>query len=299
MESKNKACFREEIAHMTKTEPYSIYHITFSGDNETALYLHWHPEVELYYLREGELDFYIEDVCWHLTAGDAVFVPPNLLHTAKAAGGSAGSFWALVFSAELVVSPTDTARFQKYVQPILHDNSRFGLYLSPQIEWQKAVLQDLKRIFIQTQSGSCGREMDTDLLVEGLIRVIWQSLYRFHLAKLSEHSPRGKMEEQMQTILRYIHHHFQEDISLQMLSKIVHVSEGQLCRSFKQLTGSTPFTYLKRYRIMKSCEWLKNSEKKISEICTLCGFNNVSYFNREFLRVMKVTPSVYRKESKK
>ena len=73
------------------------------------------------------------------------------------------------------------------------------------------------------------------------------------------------------------------------------MSEGQFCRSFKQLTGSTPFTYLKKHRIMHSCDYLAGSGRKISEICTLCGFSNISYFNREFLKAMKVTPSAYRK----
>lgn len=300
-EAKQKAFFREDISHITKTEPYSLYRVCFSGEGGNPLYLHWHPEVEFFYLQEGELDFFLEGQSLHLTAGDAVFVPPNLLHSASAVSSGSGIFCALVFSTELVVSPADAVRFQKYVQPVLHDNGQFGLHLSYQREWQREVLKDLERIFAQMKEPMKNNKLDTDsdLAVEGLIRVIWQSLYRHHLAALSDSSPQGKLEEQMQEAIRFIHRHFQEDISLGLLAGTVHVSEGQLCRSFKQLTGSTPFTYLKRYRIMKSCELLMYSDKKISEICSLCGFNNISYFNREFLRIMKVTPSVYRKETKK
>ena len=106
------------------------------------------------------------------------------------------------------------------------------------------------------------------------------------------------MEKQIQEVIAFIQQHYQEDISLELLAQTIHISETQLCRSFKQLTGSTPFTYLKRYRIMKSCEWLDDSDKKISEICSLCGFNNISYYNREFLRIMKMTPSAYRKNGR-
>lgn len=244
------------------------------------------------------MDFYIEDICLHMLAGEAVFILPNLLHSARADSENEGIYWALVFSTDMVTSPEDITRFKKYVQPVLHNNSLFCFHLKPQIEWQKTVLDDLERIFIQVNSDNqLERENDFDLLIEGLIRVIWHSLYHYHLKKLSEKKPQGKTEEQMLKVVRYIHQHYQEDISLSLLAKTVHISEGQLCRSFKQLTGSTPFTYLKRYRIMKSCEYLLNSDKKISETCTLCGFNNISYFNREFLRIMKVKPSVYKKKA--
>ena len=81
-----------------------------------------------------------------------------------------------------------------------------------------------------------------------------------------------------------------------MLAKMVYISEAQLCRSFKQITGTTIFAYLKRYRILKSYEWLRSSDKKIQGICSLCGFNNISYYNREFLKIMRMTPSEYQRQ---
>ncbi len=99
----------------------------------------------------------------------------------------------------------------------------------------------------------------------------------------------------MQEVADYIQAHYQEEISLKMLAQTAHMSEGQLCRRFRREMGETPFTWLKRCRIKKSCAWLAASDKKVAEICTLCGFNNISYFNREFLREMKLTPSEYRK----
>lgn len=296
MEEKNKRSFRETVPHITGTVPFSVHHALIYKGDETALSLHWHPEAELCYLREGEVDFYIEDICLHLSAGEAVFIPPNLLHSIRADLENEGIYWALVFSTDMVVSPADTTRFRKYIQPVSHNNTRFCLHLSPQVSWQKTVLDDLKRLFVQALSDQHSKQgSDSALMIEGLIQVIWHSLYRYHFKQLSEQKPQRKTEDQMLEVVRYIHQHFQEDISLSMLAKTAHMSEGQLCRSFKQLTGSTPFTYLKRHRIIKSCELLLDSDKKISEIATLCGFNNISYFNREFIRIIKEKPSVYRK----
>ncbi|MBS5935001.1 MAG: helix-turn-helix domain-containing protein [Clostridiales bacterium] len=42
-------------------------------------------------------------------------------------------------------------------------------------------------------------------------------------------------------------------------------------------------------------EQLSDAIKKITDIATINGFNNISYFNREFMKLMKMTPSEYRK----
>jgi AraC-like DNA-binding protein len=99
----------------------------------------------------------------------------------------------------------------------------------------------------------------------------------------------------MDNAINYIHTSYNEVITLNRLASLTNLSEGQFCRLFKILTGVTPFSYLNRYRVIKSCEYLGNSTKKIAEIATLCGFSNISYYNREFIKYIKITPSTYRK----
>lgn len=294
MDQNRKEVYLEDVSHNTRTSPYSLYKINFTPEFEPVLYLHWHPEAELYYLKDGELDFVIEDISYHMKAGEAVFVPPNLLHTARSSASGNGTFWALVFSTDLVAAPDRLAAFQEYVRPVIQNPSAFCLHLTPCTGWQEELLTDLVRLFSQKE-----KRQDSQLLTVGLIQVMWQNLYNFHIKKVAGDHTDARLEEQLQDTLVFIQQHFQEDLSLETLAHTAHMSEGQLCRCFKRLTGNTPFTYLKRCRIRKSCAYLAESDKKISEICTLCGFNNISYFNREFLRMMKVTPSVYRAQCRK
>lgn len=232
-----------------------------------------------------------------MQSGDAIFIPPNLLHRAFTQSNKCIIFRALVFSPELIVSNSHSTLFQKYVQPILFSsNFHYILHLQCDGAWMTQIIQDLQRIFNQTDSMIANNpENDYSLLVEGMIQVIWQTLYHFHLSQLYTRHPINKTQEGVQQVISFINQHYQENLSLTELGKIACVSEAQLCRSFKRESGSTPFTYLKKYRIMKSCELLSNTNKKISEICTMCGFNNISYYNREFLKLMNVTPSEYRK----
>ncbi|MGN6712236.1 helix-turn-helix domain-containing protein [Anaerocolumna jejuensis] len=47
--------------------------------------------------------------------------------------------------------------------------------------------------------------------------------------------------------------------------------------------------------LIKSCGYLINTSKKITDIAALCGFNNISYYNRDFIRIIKISPAAYRK----
>lgn len=293
-----KEIYLEKVSHITNTSPYSIYKIGFL--QEEALYLHWHPDFELYYLEEGDLDFCIEDIHIPLKAGEAVFIPPNLLHRADCANLRGGLFRALVFSPDFISASMSMEQFRKMVQPVLYNNKKFILHLKQDEEWQKQVLADLVRIFAadekEQQEGAAGTE---ELLTAGLSLVIWQGLYDHCFSQVDESGGSVKLEQQLKEPVRFIREHFSEDITLEALARLAHMSEGQFCRSFRQLTGSTPFTYLKKLRIMHSCTYLAGTDKKISEICTLCGFSNISYFNREFLKIMRTTPSGYRKRESK
>lgn len=301
MEKRKKAVYLEGVSHITKTMPYSAYMSCFSAEDAEALYLHWHPEIEIFYLDRGKLDFIIEDISYELREGEAVLVPPNLLHMAKTAKGDGsragtqeGRFCALVFSAELIATPAELTAYARYVQPLMQNPLGFCLHLDGKELWQQEVLGDLKRIFAQEE-----RREEAELFTSGLIRAIWYHLYRNHFEKIAGKQVSGRLEMQLQETLAYLHGHYQEELTLQMLADMAHMSEGQFCRSFKRLTGNTPFSYLKRYRLLKSCACLAETDKKVSEICMLCGFNNISYFNREFLKMMKVNPSVYRARCRK
>ncbi|MBR3469202.1 MAG: helix-turn-helix transcriptional regulator [Lachnospiraceae bacterium] len=95
---KEKQRLLENVSHETAARPFSIHHTEVGGDNTNALYLHCHPEAEFYYLEEGDVTFFVEEQSFELHAGDAMFIPPNLIHHASKADGMPCNYWALVFS---------------------------------------------------------------------------------------------------------------------------------------------------------------------------------------------------------
>lgn len=53
--------------------------------------------------------------------------------------------------------------------------------------------------------------------------------------------------------------------------------------------------FVTRYRLNTACELLKHSQKQVSEICFMVGFNDLPHFIRVFKKAMGMSPTLYRK----
>ena len=96
--------------------------------------------------------------------------------------------------------------------------------------------------------------------------------------------------------MEYLYLHLGEEIRLQELSQIVHVSPSYLSKYFRQVTGMTISQYLTIERCKKAAELLSSSEYQIQEISSFVGYSDNNYFVKVFRKIYGQTPSEYRKE---
>lgn len=95
--------------------------------------------------------------------------------------------------------------------------------------------------------------------------------------------------------LDLIHQKLGESITLNELAAKADMSRTYFCSVFKKLNGITPWEYINIKRIEKAKQLLRTTQKTVLEISLECGFNNLSHFNRVFLRITAQKPSDYRK----
>ncbi len=281
----------EDIPHKTHSLPISFHHTVSSPETEAVLYLHWHNELEFLFILDGEADFFIEDQEYQLKAGNAIFIPPNLLHTAKRRSKSGCEFRAIVFSPALLSECFTNTTYVKYIQPVKNYPLRFPLLLTSDLSWQKEIIDMLESMYSLSQEAPASWELQ----MHGMLMMLWQWIFNNHISKVDVSSNITRLSHQLDESIQFIHNFYGDFITLEKLAALANLSEGQFCRLFKQLLGFTPFSYLNRYRIIKSCDYLRHSTKKVAEIATLCGFNNISHYNREFKKYIKVSPKDYRK----
>ena len=98
--------------------------------------------------------------------------------------------------------------------------------------------------------------------------------------------------------LAYIDRSFTDgDLTIGQIATDLGVSIRQLQRAFA-FVGATPNTYLLQKRLEFACQLLlarKNGRNDvlISSIAYACGFNDISYFNRQFRRAFSCAPREY------
>ena len=84
------------------------------------------------------------------------------------------------------------------------------------------------------------------------------------------------------------------ELSAAFIEKAFSISKMQLFRKVKSLTGLTPGEFIKHTRLKQAADFLVSSHLTVSEIFYRTGFNNQSYFFREFKKRYNCSPNEYR-----
>ncbi len=101
------------------------------------------------------------------------------------------------------------------------------------------------------------------------------------------------------TAISYMEKNFAKNISVPMLSNLISMNRSAFYKSFKEMTGCSPIEFLVRIRIKKAAKMLaKNCGMHITDALTMCGFDNSSYFTRQFKSVIGITPREFVKRNK-
>ena len=80
----------------------------------------------------------------------------------------------------------------------------------------------------------------------------------------------------------YIVDHLDENLTVEQIAIRFHVSYYYLCHLFKKMTKKTINQFRMEKLLEKAIRMLLETDNKISEIATICGFDNFSYFSEVF-----------------
>ena len=103
-------------------------------------------------------------------------------------------------------------------------------------------------------------------------------------------------DHSIEEILRFIHEHYQEQLSVTHIANLFQIERRHLAYLFKRYTGMSPLNYLTEYRIRRSKELLRQSDYSITKVAELVGFEDNLYFSRIFKKRTGYSPSAYREK---
>lgn len=93
----------------------------------------------------------------------------------------------------------------------------------------------------------------------------------------------------------FIERHYQENITVQQLADMCHVSESGLHRRFQAELSMSPIEYLLEIRMAQAKKMLRRKEGSVTEIALKTGFGSSSHFSARFQKTQHLSPTEYRK----
>jgi AraC-like DNA-binding protein len=94
--------------------------------------------------------------------------------------------------------------------------------------------------------------------------------------------------------MHFIHARISKTIYRREVAAVAALSEGAFSRFFYKCTGRTLPMYLNEIRLGRAARLLLETDLRVSDIASECGFANLSNFNRRFFAWKQMTPSVFR-----
>lgn len=101
--------------------------------------------------------------------------------------------------------------------------------------------------------------------------------------------------ERFQKVYAFIIANYTQDIDLETIAAVAHLTPTAFCRYFKKMTRKTLVDVVTEFRIKHACQLLTSTEKSVSDICFESGFGNISYFNKQFKNALGHSPLTYQK----
>jgi AraC-like DNA-binding protein len=98
------------------------------------------------------------------------------------------------------------------------------------------------------------------------------------------------------TVIKFIKENFtNKDITVDQLAQKAYMSTSHFHKQFKNTLGVSPIDYINSEKIKFSKKLIKESKDfRMSEIAFKSGFNNTSYFNRQFKKMEMMTPQQFK-----
>lgn len=273
--------------------PLQLYRMENNGGRIFIPY-HWHREIEVIFVLQGSLVLTVDDEKFSASAGDVFWVGQEALHGITTGEGPT-RYHALVFPMEFLSFEMFDYTQGYYLNPICRKERQFPVRI-PRGGLYEGAWRELLEISALDQQRAPGYQFAIKASLLKFISLLVQS------GLLLQRSGRGEENEfkikNLKAILTYVQQHSGERLGLGDMARKFHLSAKYFSRYFKKNLDRSFVEYLNSYRIRRAADLLLNTDLPIGEIALSVGFENFSYFIKQFRCFYACTPSQYRKGEK-
>lgn len=96
-------------------------------------------------------------------------------------------------------------------------------------------------------------------------------------------------------VLVWMERHLDEETTVEQLAARAHMSPRTFARRFQQETGTTPYRWILRQRVLLAQRLLEATGETVDAIAGRTGFGNAAALRHHFVRTVGTTPQAYRR----
>ena len=238
--------------------------LKFENGSDLSCPAHLHGSFELLLITEGEMEVTVDGTCYRLTPGGALLIFPNQVHAFHTPSHSC--HFLCIFSPSLVQA------YQKVFQNKVPESA----YFVPSPFLTEALFDPSRR--------------ENPMFLKGILYALCGEFDSGAVYRAREYGG----EALLLRIFEFVESAYRFDCSLAALSKETSYHYVYLSKYFRACTGIPYAEYVVRYRVNEACYLLRNTDKTVLQTALDCGFDSLRSFNRNFKKLLGMTPSEYR-----
>ncbi|GAA0790799.1 hypothetical protein GCM10008910_00990 [Faecalicatena orotica] len=260
--------------------------------------LHRHDFFEMIYVYKGMRTTQIENQIIHLYEHDICIFDTKCAHLDIRSQSNGIAFYCCITSKILdayFLNNLTNKRIRNFFllrDSIKNDVSYLQLHASS--DAAEKIEKNLVPIFYEMESTEPGYDRISQIYTLRILNAIKQT----DTANIHTFSKRLQGTKLFQAVSKYISSNI-TDISLEKLCNQFHYQADYYSRLIKKNTGLTYSQYVHALKMDKAKNLLINTEMTVNEILIYLGYQHHSYFYKAFQQEMGMTPSEYRKQTRK
>lgn len=241
------------------------------------VYANWHENIEILACIEGEGTLFCDSESHDFTVGDILVINSNQVHRVGSENGV--TYHCFIIDNDFC--------------------NKYGIDMTKLRFRTRITDKELYKTFIHIAELICGINDENKLYSKAEICSYILLALTMLCRDFTESSVNDYMaNDKIKRAIDYINSNYSSDITLDELANFIGFSKFHLSREFKRIMGQTVFEYLISFRCKIAKRMIKGGSS-VSESAVAVGFENLSYFSRQFKRFYGTLPSQYMKEVKR
>lgn len=253
---------------------------------------HWHNDVELVKILDGEMNYYINGKTINLKKNDGVVINSKVMHYGFSENNQECEFICILIDPEILA--INSMIYKNLITPIITSPSLEYNLLKQDNTNHNKILLNIEELYKSYHHFILTQE-NIDLECIATTCYFWKNWFELVKDNLINNNEQPSKEILLQKkMTRFIYQNYMHPIKLENIAESANICRSKCCILFKKYVQQSPINFLNEYRVERAKELLLNTNMNITEIALNCGFNNLSYFAKQFYKITGKTPKKYK-----